>query len=717
MNRIFSGFIAALILSLAAPAMAEAINTGHLKAELVTKTAGAAPGSTVYLAVRQQIDKGWHTYWRNPGDSGDATKIVWTLPAGWSAGDIVWPVPSRLPLGPLMNYGYQGEVLLTVPVTVPANSKVGSSVTIKAAVAFLVCADVCVPESAVLNLALPIVAAPANDPNHGLGIEKALADKPKPAGLTASYIGSATGLTLAVAGSPLAGADMNGAYFFPYSGVVMENAAAQTIEKGPNGLTLTLKPGTAFVNGPTPDKIAGVLAVGGKTYEIEAASGPAPAGTSGLGPATPATSNGPKGVTNATPAAGQPGLLLAIVFAFIGGMILNLMPCVFPVLSMKAASLASHASEPKAARAEGLAFMGGVLLTFLALAGALMAARAAGGAVGWGFQLQSPAVVAVLCLVMLLTALNLSGLFEIGTSVQGVGSGLASKDGLLGAAFTGALAVVVAAPCTAPFMAPALGVALTQPPILGLAVFLSLGLGMAAPFTALAFAPGLLKRIPRPGAWMETFRRVLAFPMYAAAAWLVWVLAQQTDSAGLARLLAIGVLTAFGAWLYGRSQGIEGRKYLLLMTGGTVLLSIAMAGAMIGAYAPAPSNASGSGPKIVAGGLEAETYSADRLAELRGAGVPVLVDFTAAWCVTCQVNERTTLANPKVVEAFGATNTVYMKADWTNQNAEISKILSDHGRAGVQLYLLYSADGSEKILPQLLTPRAVIAALKTSIAA
>jgi thiol:disulfide interchange protein DsbD len=270
-------------------------------------------------------------------------------------------------------------------------------------------------------------------------------------------------------------------------------------------------------------------------------------------------------------------------------------------------------------------------------------------------------------------------------------------------------------------MAPALGVALTQPPLLGLAVFLSLGLGMAAPFTALAFAPGLLKRIPRPGAWMETFRRVLAFPMYAAAAWLVWVLAQQTDSAGLARLLAIGVLTAFGAWLYGRSQGIEGRKHLLLMTGGTVFLAIAMALAMIGAYAPATSTASGSEsgsrPKIGAGGLEAETYSADRLAELRGAGVPVLVDFTAAWCVTCQVNERTTLANPKVVEAFGATNTVYMKADWTNQNAEIFKILSDHGRAGVPLYLLYSADGSEKILPQLLTPRAVIAALKTSIAA
>jgi thiol:disulfide interchange protein DsbD len=382
---------------------------------------------------------------------------------------------------------------------------------------------------------------------------------------------------------------------------------------------------------------------------------------------------------------------------------------------MKAASLAAHADNPAATRAQGLAFLGGVMVTFLALAGALIAARAAGEAVGWGFQLQSPAVVAALSLIMLLTALNLSGVFEIGTSVQGLGSGLASKGGLAGAAFTGALAVVVAAPCTAPFMAPALGYALTQPPAVSLIVFAALGLGMAAPFTLLAFLPKLLARFPRPGAWMETFRRALAFPMYAAAAWLVWVLAQQTDAEGLAKLLAAAVLIALGAWIYGRSQSgtnSASKRWTLTAAGGVVVVLAAVLAVASPYGGPAAAATAGA---VKAGELASVPYSPEKLAELRDAGTPVFIDFTAAWCITCKVNERTALANAKVIAAFEKTGTVYMVGDWTNRNAEIAAVLDEFGRPGVPLYLVYGAKGQDAVvLPQILTEGVVTKALETA---
>ena len=697
--------VLAMAAAFAFPAMAAPVQTGHIEAELVARDAGVTPGGTVYVALRQKIQKGWHTYWRNSGDSGEATQISWTLPAGWSAGEIVWAPPSRQPTGPLMNYGYQGEVLLPVAITAPKSARPGDTITLKAAAAFLVCEDICVPEDAVLTLDLPVVAAaPQPDARWGGAVSKALDTAPKPAGLTATFAKTAGGLRLAIAGASLKGADQSEAYFYPFKATVIDHAKPQVIERGSEGLTLSLTPGYDFTKGTPPTALDGVLSLGGKAYELTAAEGPPPAGTSGLGP-PPAKA--------AAPAAGAGlGLALAFVYALLGGLVLNLMPCVFPILAMKATSLAGHAHEQSAARAQGLAFLAGVLATFLALAGALIAIRAGGSAVGWGFQLQSPVVVAGLALLMLAVALNLSGLFEVGTSLQGVGTGLASKQGLAGAFFTGALAVVVAAPCTAPFMGPALGWALTQSAPVALAVFLGLGLGFAAPFTLAAFAPGLLAKLPKPGPWMETFKKLMAFPMYGAAAWLVWVLTLQSGNSALARILAAAIVLALGAWILGLAQKRQavGGKPLVLAGIGAVLAIGAFVLVLVPAYGVPAAVSADAAP--AAGSIPEAVYSPEAVAEARAQGKPVFVNFTAAWCVTCQVNEKVAFATAEAADAFTRTGAVYLKADWTRKDAVIAAELARHGRAGVPLYLVYGVKSPDPaILPQFLTPAMVAKAL------
>jgi thiol:disulfide interchange protein DsbD len=499
-------------------------------------------------------------------------------------------------------------------------------------------------------------------------------------------------LKLSVAGPALKGADDAGAYFYPYDGEAIDAAQPQAIERGPDGLTLSLAAGSAFKTGPAPTSLIGVLSVGGRVFEVTAPAGPPLPGASGLGP--------PPAAPGAAASIGQ--VVIAMGLAFLGGLILNLMPCVFPVLAMKAAALAGHAHKPAAARLEGLAYLAGVALTFLALAAALIGARAAGAAVGWGFQLQSPPVVAGLALVMLLVALNLSGVFEAGLRLQAAAGQAEAKDrgGVLGAAFTGALAVAVAAPCTAPFMGAAVGFALTQGAVVALGVFLALALGMAAPFVALAFAPGLLRLMPRPGAWMEGLKRALAFPMYAAAAWLAWVYAQSAGSARLADLFAAAVLIGLAAWLYGAGQRarLGGRRAAPTLAAAGLALAIALAAAF---WPTSPTAAA----------LTPQPFSPDRLASLRAGHKPVFVNFTAAWCVTCQVNERVALSAGRVAGAFAKDGVVYLQGDWTDRNAAIEQALAEHGRAGVPLYLMYPENGGEpEVLPQILSQGTVIAA-------
>jgi len=702
LKRVLSGLAAAL--AWGAVAFAAPVDAGHVKLELVAGSQGVAPGQTVQVAVSQDIRKGWHTYWRNAGDSGEPTQAKWTLPAGWSAGEFTWPAPHRMRVGPLVNYGYQDQVLLPVPVTAPASARPGETVTLRAAVSVLVCAEICIPESAVVEIALPVTQGPPPpDPRWGPRIAETLAAAPRPAGLTAVFARKGEGLALAVTGGALAGADLSDAYFFPYDGAVIDHAKPQPVERGPQGLTLTLTPGFAFQTGEGPAKLEGVLSLGERAYEIAAIRGTPPAGAAGLGPPPAKPSGGP--------AVGM-GLPLAVAFAFLGGLILNLMPCVFPILAMKAASLAGHGADRPAARRQGLAFGLGVVATFLLLAGLLIGLRAAGSAIGWGFQLQSPPVVAALALLMLAVALNLSGVFEVGSSsLQNAGSGLTARRGAAGAFFTGALAVVVAAPCTAPFMAPALGWALTLEPVWALVVFLGLALGFAAPFTAIAFIPGSLSWLPRPGPWMDLFKKALAFPMYAAAGWLVWVLTLQAGAAALARILAAAVVIAVAAWLLGIAQAraAQGRRGLSAGVAAAMLAAVTLAAVIFPAYGEAASSAN-SPPQGAA--IASEPYSPERLAALRGEGKAVFVNYTAAWCVSCQVNERLAISTPRTAKAFADNDVTYLKADWTRKDAVIAAELARYGRAGVPLYLVYGAGGRpEVILPSILTEGMVVKAL------
>ena len=618
-------------------AYAAATNAGHVQLELVPAAASIAPGQTLYVALHEKIRAGWHTYWRNPGDAGEPPKLGWTLPAGWKAGDIVWPAPKRLPVGPLMDYGYENEVWLPIPVTAPKSAPAGKPASLKAAVSILVCKDVCVPEDATLQLDLPVSAQSPAASNASIGA--ALAAAPKPPPLAGALAVKGGVVKLAVLGAALRGPTVRDAYFYPYSSTAIDQPKPQAVERGPGGLTLTLQPGFAFKNGPPPKTLDGLLEVDGRPFEIHAQQGALPAAAAGLGP----TQAGKVGFGGGE---GWTALAFAAGAAFLGGVVLNLMPCVFPILSMKALALASHAGETRRSRLHGLAFLAGVLLTFVGLAAALIAAKAAGGAVGWGFQLQSPGVVAALALVMLLIGLNLSGLYEAGLSLQNAAA-RAGGSGLVGSVLTGALAVVVAAPCTAPFMAGAIAYALTQPEAEALIVFAALGLGFAAPFTLIAMAPGLLGRLPRPGPWMEALKKALAFPMYGAAAWLLYVLTLQAGPTAMAAVLAAAIILALAAWLYGAGQRaqIGGRRPVVVYGLSALATAAAIACAVGGVEAGAAPTASA---QAASGALPEQPWSPERVASLQAEGRPVFVDFTAAWCITCQVNERTSLTTPEV---------------------------------------------------------------------
>jgi thiol:disulfide interchange protein len=683
----------------------------RIEAELVSMSRWAAPGGTAVVAIRQDIQPGWHTYWRNPGDSGGATTLNWTLPTGVRVGEIVWPLPERQRLQALVNYGYEGKVYLPVPIEVPADARPGSTLPLTVKALFLVCsAEMCVPDELTLKLDLPIrEGAAPHDPAHGEAIARILEQAPRPAGITARATLDNGVLTLTATGGPLAGQDPGPSYFFPFESGTVDHAAAQTGSWGPNGLTLVLTAGGKVLSGGLTGPVTGVLATSKGAFEITAEPGAVLPGATGSGELDALPDAAP-----ATEAASGGWMVFAqaMAFALLGGLILNLMPCVFPILAMKAAALAASAHDARRSRIDGLAFLAGVLVTFLLLAGALLGLRAAGEAVGWGFQLQSPPVTAGLALLMLAVALNLSGVFHVGAGLQGAGSGPLSRlPGGVGAFFTGALAVIVAAPCTAPFMAFALGAALLMPWPMALAVFLMLGLGLALPYVAVSLSPRLLSKLPRPGAWMDRLKSLLAFPMYGAALWLAWVFSNQTGAEGLGLLFVAGLAAAAGLWLVGAGQGqrMLGRRGVVHTTAGVVLLVLAGGALTLAARAPveAPSaNAEAAGPT-------ASPWSAQAVESALAQGRPVLVNFTADWCVTCKINERTSLTAPGVKRAMEQSNAVYLVGDWTRRDDAITAELQRHGRSGVPLYLLYRPGQAEpEVLPQLLTEGVVIEALK-----
>ena len=689
------------VLALAAPGAV--VTTPQVRAELVAHAPdGVAAGKPLWLALKIDHQPHWHTYWKNPGDSGLPTTLQWTLPAGVVAGSIQWPTPGRLPIGPLMNYGYEGTLLLPVAVAVPAGFN-AETLAVKLRAEWLVCKDVCIPESGDFELQLPAQAATAG---HAALFEATRAALPRPvAGVQGSAVVDGQALVVRVAGLPAAwqGRTLG---FLPETAGVIHNAAVPTSswKDGVWTARVALDPQRS----ESPSAMPVVLTSAGQPAGLQVqvavttpwpAAAPPPAPLPALGDAqvvAPPTS---------PPAADLSlSLGLALVLALAGGALLNLMPCVFPVLSLKVLGFAAHAHDRRGLLAGGLAYTAGVVLSFVALAALLLALRAGGEQLGWGFQLQSPAVVAALAALFTLIGLNLAGVFEFGSVLPSAWAAARARHPVVDSFLTGVLAVAVASPCTAPFMGASLGAAVALPSAQGLAVFAALGLGMALPYLLASAWPAVARLLPRPGGWMAHFKTAMAFPMFATVVWLVWVLGVQVGVDGVAALLALLVALAFAAWALGSpALGPRARSGFGAVAAVLVLAALVWAVPALRQEAAAPAPVAG----------EAwQPWSPERVAQAQAAGQPVFVDFTAAWCVTCQFNKRSTLGTAPVAAAFKARNVLLLRADWTRRDAAISAELARLGRSGVPVYLLYTPGAAgPRILSEILTVSEVLAAL------
>lgn len=691
--------LAALVAALAAPSVmaipGAVVTTPQVRAELVAHAPeGLGPGRPMALGLLIRHQPGWHTYWKNPGDSGLPTTFAWTLPEGASAGDIRWPTPRRLPVGPLMNFGYDGTLLLPVPLTVAEGFK-GERLDVTLHAEWLVCKEVCIPESGDFALSLPREQATAGQAEAFAAAEAA---KPVPAtGTQARARIDGQAVVVEVQGLP---ADWQGAALdvLPATAGALRNAAVP--QASWSGAVWTARLEIDPQHTESPPALDLVLVRDGVPAGLEIN---APVSGSWPAPADAATPAEPAATPAAPPADTSLGLALALAFG--GGLLLNLMPCVFPVLSLKVLGFAAHAHDRAKLLAGGLAYTAGVVVSFVALAGLLLALRAGGEQLGWGFQLQQPGVVAALAALFTLIGLNLAGVFEFGSVLPSSWAAARARHPLVDSLLTGVLAVAVASPCTAPFMGASLGVAVTLPAPQALTIFAALGLGMAAPYLLASAWPRLAGALPRPGVWMAHFKVLMAFPMFATVVWLVWVLGQQAGIDGAAALLALLVALAFAAWAFGsRSLGVRART-------GFGLLSLALFGATLAWALPAWREAP---PAATAAAAETgwQPWSAERVAQALAEGKPVFVDFTAAWCVTCQVNKRTTLAREEVLAEFRARGVVLLRADWTRRDAAITAELARLGRSGVPVYALYApGGGAPRVLSEILSPAEVRAML------
>ena len=694
-------------------ATAAPVKTEHVQAELVSEQTALVPGKPITLALRLKMTDGWHTYWRNPGDSGLPTTIIWKLPEGVGVGAIQWPAPHALPTGPLVNYGYEGEVLLLTGLTIPRDAVVGSTLTLAAHADWLVCKDVCIPEGADLEIALPVAAEAHPYPQWGSAIAKVRAALPMPIqgwSVAARGDGAKVALTLT---PPEGAVDPGAIQFFPHEEGRVEPSGKQVLTRDATG-AYTLTVPAAMQLAPDFKRVAGVVTsskgfvedgerVSAVTIDVPLV-GTVTAGAKPTLAALPkADLSAPAGI--ATDA--EISFAAAIVLALIGGLILNLMPCVFPVLSLKALHLAEGHADARVQHLQGMAFAIGVVLSFAALAGLLLILRAAGEQLGWGFQLQSPAVVVGLAILFFALALNLSGVFEFTSLVPSSAAGWTAKNPYVDSVLSGILAVVIASPCTAPFMGAALGFALAQSAAVTLAVFVALGVGMALPYAMLAWFPAWRKILPRPGAWMERLKQVLAFPLYATVAWLIWVLGAQLDNDAVVRLLVTLVIVAFALWSWRLYRVGTGRSWaaasaIALVSAGVIAWPLVRGS---DSDAPVPVASASSGPW--------RAFTPTAVADLRGAGHPVFVDFTAAWCVTCQVNKRMVLNDPIIREAFARHGVELVRADWTRRDPVITRALAALGRQGVPVYVLYRPGKEPLVLPEILNKRTVLDALAT----
>jgi thiol:disulfide interchange protein len=666
MNR--AGAFLLFLIALLSAGAASAQPQRHMDVRLVPETAAATAGSTVTIAFVMHPQAGWHGYWRNPGDAGAEPRLAWHLPEGWSAEPLQYPVPGRLVVAGLMNYVFARDHALLATVHVSPNAELGATFPIDARLDYLVCTDeVCVPETATVTTSLAVAAPGAPNPAFQAW-RQAL---PRPLGAAARFETVGGRIRLAI---PLPAATaVAEPYFFPGTQDAIAYSAAQSVSR--SGDTLIVETGAGSRAGTLPS-IEGVLQIGegtGLAFTATRGSVP-PAGT-------PVGSTGAGGER-------EPGggLLWAFLGAMLGGLILNVMPCVFPILSLKALSLARAGETAAGARREALAYAAGVIATCLALGGLMLGLRAGGAAVGWAFQLQDPRVILLLLLLVTAIALGLAGLFAL--PMVTAGDRLARAGGLRGAFFTGALAAFIATPCTGPFMGAALGAALVLPALGALAIFAGLGIGLALPFLLLGFVPALRRLLPKPGRWMETFQRILSLPMFVTALGLAWVLGQETGVDGMAIGLGGALLLGLALWWLGR--------------GGRWLALIALAAAIAAALALLPT-APPAAAAQAEGPLAAEPFSEARLAALRAARTPVFVYFTADWCLTCKVNERGAMASSAAADSFRAHGIKVLAGDWTRGDPAIGRFLEREGRSGVPLYLYYGPGREAEVLPQILT--------------
>ena len=702
----------------------EVVRTDQVQAKLLAHAPQGVPiGQTPEAAAAQPVWVGlqithapeWHTYWKNAGDSGMPTELQWTLPPGVMAGDIAWPLPKKIPIGHLANYGYEGTVLLPVPLIITPEYKPGvlaDALDVKLKATWLVCRKECIPQDGEFALKIPLRSSTAL---NGAAFDAAL--KSQPADVAGAHQvalkDDGKRLAVRVAGLP---ADVRGQplELFPESpGVVVtaatpakpgEPVGARSWSQHWDGDVWTADVPVSPERADSPEKMTLVLVAGERGWRAEApvaGAWPALALPAGVSPALEAAlkANANAGA-NAPPPAAPTAVpastfVWALLGALIGGLVLNLMPCVFPVLAIKVLGFTQHADDRRAHRTSGLAYTAGVVLSFLALGALMLALRAAGQQLGWGFQLQSPAVVAALTVLFTVIGLNLAGVFEFGSFLPSRLATLEARNPVANSFLTGMLAVAVASPCTAPFMGASLGLAVGLPAPQALLIFAAIGLGMALPYLAASWWPAVARLLPKPGAWMDTFKKFMAFPMFGTAVWLLWVLGQQTGIDGAGALLALLVVLALVLW----ALGLTGRTRIVLAS-----FSIAAGALLASAIGPnVIKMAEAATPVAETPGARWQPWSAERVQTALGAGQPVFVDFTAAWCVTCQYNKKTTLASAEVLSAMDAAKVQTFRADWTRRDAAITAELQKLGRSGVPVYVLQAPGQAPVVFSEILS--------------
>ena len=702
------------------PALATSsvVSTPQVRAELVAHAPeGLTPGQTVWVGLWLTHQKDWHTYWKNPGDSGLPTELTWELPPGLDMGETAWPVPRLIRIGKLANYGYDGQVLLAAPLQVPTSFKPPpggmGQIDIRLRATWLACRVECIPEEGSFVLQLPVSSSTAM---HSALFAQAQGAQPQPLQGQSHITVEGERLQLRVTGLP---ASVHGQPLevFAETPAVLVPAAVpgQDWTQAWQGDTWTASLPLSPERGASPAQLPLVLAPEGRSagdtpqgwHTVAAVEGQwsRAAPLTGVSPALAAALAANQQASQPLAATGG-ALLTALLGGLMGGLLLNLMPCVFPVLAIKVMGFARHGNHQRAQRLGGVAYTAGVVLSFMALGGLLLALRAAGEQLGWGFQLQSPAVVAVLALLFTLIGLNLAGVFEFGQFVPGRLATLQARHPAGDAFLTGVLAVAIASPCTAPFMGAALGFAIDMPAPQALAVFAALGIGMALPYLLAAWVPAVVGWLPRPGAWMDTFRRAMAFPMFATVVWLVWVLGQQSGIDGAGALLALLVAGSSVVW----ALTLRGRTRVVMVS--VLIAFTAWLASAIGPHITQPLDT----PAPVAntpGAAQWQAWSAERVAELGAAGKPVFVDFTAAWCVTCQYNKRNTLANADVLADFARHGVTLLRADWTRRDSAITAALAALGRNGVPVYVLMAPGRAPLVLTEILSVSELRAALAT----